>query len=209
MLAISIKARDVELTDWLENYVENKIGKMDRYLPVLTEARIELRYESIRDASSRYVAEVTCWGGKVTIRGEERGPDVTAAIDSVVDVLYRQIVRYKGKRFARTRQAVAEAQAREEARAEARLEAERLAMEMGEAPPLPEDLVSELAEEEPSPIVRVKRFTLQPMDEQEAIEQMELLGHTFFVFWNANNGRVNVVYRRLDGNYGLLDPELA
>ncbi|MGI6207590.1 MAG: ribosome hibernation-promoting factor, HPF/YfiA family [Anaerolineae bacterium] len=209
MLAVSIKTRDVELTDWLENYVQNKIGKLDRYLPVLTEARVELRYESIRDAASRYVAEVTCWGGRVTIRGEERGGDVTAAIDAVVDILYQQIVRYKGKRFARTRQAASEAQAREEARAEARLEAEREAMDMGEMPPLPLELVEELEEEEPSPIVRVKRFPLHPMDEQEAIEQMELLGHTFFVFWNANNGRVNVVYRRLDGNYGLLDPDVG
>ena len=205
MLAITIKTRDVELTDQLESYLENKIGKLDRYLPVLTDARVELRYEPIKDAGSRFVAEVTCWGGKVTIRGEERGSDATQAIDAVVDVLYRQIARFKGKRYSRSRQA--DLRARAEARAEARLEEEILLQEEGEALPLPDALLEELEAEEPSRIVRVKQFPLGPIDPEEAIEQMELLGHTFFIFWNAGNDRINVVYRRLDGNYGLLDPQ--
>jgi putative sigma-54 modulation protein len=194
MLEIVLNTRDVPLTEWLQSYVEKKIGKMDRYLPHLTEAQVELRHEPVKNANHRYVAQVTLRGPGTTIRAQERASDMTAAIDAVVDVLYRQIVRYKGKRFARIRQRQAMAQAAE-----------------AELPPLSPEALAELEAEDqvPARIVRVKRFSLQPMDEQEAIQQMELLGHTFFVFYNVNNGRVNVVYRRLDGNYGLLDPEIA
>ena len=73
--------------------------------------------------------------------------------------------------------------------------------------PLPVDLEDEL-EEESSTIVRTKRFQMRPMDAEEAVEQMELLGHDFFVFYNADDGEVNVLYRRKDGDYGLLQPEL-
>ena len=189
MIDLTVTTRNVELTDWLEQHLQNKIGRMDRYLPVLTEGQVELTKEAVKDASRRYVAQVTLRGGRTVIRAEERGNDMAAAIDAVEHVLYRQIVRLKGKRFARARAAMVQVG--------------------GELPPLPEEVMAELEEEEALPIVRVKRFTLQPMDEEEAIEQMELLGHDFFVFYNANVGRVNVVYRRKDGNYGLLDPEVA
>ena len=207
MLDINYRTQNLELTDWLQSYVEKKIGKMDRYLPILSDARVELRHEQVRNTDQSMVAEVTLWGkgDRVIIRGEERAGDITAAIDAVVDVLYRQIVRYKGKAFARTRQSRAEAEEQAQERAEAWVEE----VAGSELPPLSPEAISELEEEEPHSVVRVKRFTLYPMDEQEAIEQMEMLGHTFFVFYNANSGRINVVYRRLDGNYGLLDPELA
>jgi putative sigma-54 modulation protein len=189
MLELSINTRNVELTDWLQAHIEKKVGRMDRYLPILTEGQVELYQEAVRDSDRRHVVEVTLWGGRTVIRAEQRAADMMAAVDAVVDVLYRQIVRYKGKRFDRIRGARQVA--------------------AGEQPPLPEDVVAELESEEPSPIVRVKQFRMQPMDENEAIEQMEMLGHDFFVFYNPNLGRTNVVYRRRDGNYGLLDPELA
>ncbi len=187
MLELTIHTRNLELTDWLQSHVEKKIGRMDRYLPILTEGTVELYKEAVKDAGRRHVAQVTLRGGRTVIRAEERAADIMAAVDAVVDVLYRQITRYKGKRFDRDRAAVIG----------------------GETAPLPEEIVAELESEEASPIVRVKQFRMQPMDESEAISQMELLGHDFFVFYNANVGRVNVVYRRRDGNYGLLDPELA
>ncbi len=117
MLAINIKTRDIELTEQLDRYVEDKIGKLDRYLPILKEARVELRYEPIKNAGGRFVAQVTCWGGKFTIRGEERGSDATQAIDAVVDVLYRQIARFKGRRYGRSRQADLQASRRSRGRA--------------------------------------------------------------------------------------------
>jgi len=185
MLDITISTRNVDATDWIENHVQKKIGKMDRYLPILTEASVELSREPVADADRRYVAQATLRGGRTVIRAQERGGDVAEAVDAVEALLYRQIARYKGKRFDRSR-------------------ATPIA---GEMPPLPEEIMLELEEEEPEPIVRVKRFTLHPMVEDEAIDQMELLGHDFFLFYNANSGRINVVYRRRDGGYGLLDPE--
>lgn len=187
MIEITINTRNVELTDWLQSYVEKKIGRIDRYLPQLREGQVVLEREAVRDADQRNVAQVTLRGGRTVIRAEERAADMTAAIDAVVDVLYRQIARYKGRRTDR----------------------QRAAPQEGEMPPLPEEVLSELEEEEFSPIVRVKHFSMQPMEESEAIEQMEMLGHDFFIFYNPNFGRVNVVYRRRDGNYGLLDPELS
>lgn len=187
MLELTIHTRNLELTDWLRSHVEKKIGRMDRYLPMLSEGQVELYKEPVKDADRRHVAQVTLWGGRTVIRAEERAADIMAAVDAVVDVLYRQITRYKSKRFDRARQGQVD----------------------GEQTPLPEETIAELEAEEASPIVRVKQFRMQPMDENEAIAQMELLGHDFFVFYNADAGRVNVVYRRRDGNYGLLDPELA
>jgi putative sigma-54 modulation protein len=113
------------------------------------------------------------------LRAEERSADMFTSIDAIVDKMYRQIVRYKGKRYGRGRGP-------------------------GELPPM-----EELEEEAPPSIVRTKRFQVVPMDEEEAIEQMELLGHDFFVFFNVNTDGMNVLYRRKDGNYGLLEPELA
>jgi putative sigma-54 modulation protein len=98
--------------------------------------------------------------------------------------MYRQIARYKGKRKNRWRGAGAAVE------------------------PLPLELEEDI-EEEPSTIVRFKRFPMIPMGPEEAVEQMELLGHDFFVFYNADEGQINVIYRRKDGNYGVIQPELA
>jgi putative sigma-54 modulation protein len=103
--------------------------------------------------------------------------------------MHRQIARYKGKRIDRWQ---GQGPKRNEL----------------EMPPLETDVLEELAEEQTRRIVRVKRFAVSRMDEEEAIEQMELLGHDFFVFFNPNSGYMSVLYRRKDGNYGLLEPEL-
>jgi putative sigma-54 modulation protein len=107
-----------------------------------------------------------------------------ASIDAVADKLHRQIARFKDKRARRGRAV------------------------HGEELPVPEEEV-ELPEDEEGAVVRVKRFLVRPMSEDEAIEQMELLGHDFFLFYNAATESMNVVYRRRDGNYGLLQPELG
>ena len=116
--------------------------------------------------------------GKI-LRAEERTQDMFTSIDAVLDKMYRQIARYKGKRR------------------------DRFHIGVEEVP------VDEPAETTEGEIVRVKRFDMLPMTSEEAIEQMELLGHSFYVFLNADEGAINVVYRRGDDNYGLLQPELA
>jgi putative sigma-54 modulation protein len=179
-MQLIIQGKNIEVTDRLEEYIEKKVGKLDRYLPTITEARMELSVEDARSAKDRQVAQLTVRSKGTLLRAEDRTADMFTSIDAVVDKMYRQIVRYKGKRYGRGRGP-------------------------GEIPP-----VEEIEEEEEAPrIVRTKRFQVSPMDEEEAVEQMELLGHDFFVFFNVNTSEVNVIYRRKDGNYGLIEPELA
>jgi putative sigma-54 modulation protein len=189
-MQIILKGKNVEVTDWLRQYVEKKVNKLDRYLPDIQEARVELSVQKTRSSQDRQVAQLTVRGNGLILRAEERTDDMFAAIDAVIDKMHRQIARYKGKRKDRW-------QGQGPARAEAEL------------PPLDAEILEELTEEQTGRIVRVKRFAVSPMDEEEAIEQMELLGHDFFVFFNPNSGKLSVLYRRKDGNYGLLEPELV
>jgi len=182
-MELILKGKNVEVTDRLREYVEQKIGKLDRYLPSISEAWVELSSEETKAAQDRQVCQVTVRSNGTILRAEERSDDMFSAIDTVLDKMYRQIARYKGKRKNRWRGA-------------------GTAVE-----PLPIAVGEEL-EEEVRNIVRVKRFAMTPMSPEEAVEQMELLGHDFFVFFNAEEGRINVLYRRKGGNYGLLQPEL-
>ena len=184
---ISITTHNMDLTDRLRNHVERKAGRLDRYMPNLTDVRVDLSSQNTRNALQRQSAQITIRDGRGTIlRAEERSNDMFASVDAVIDKLYRQIKRYRGKR-------------RDHRRGGGHDE-----VIMGE--PLPFEEEDEVDEE--STIVRRKQFPLRPMLSDEAIEQMELLGHNFFVFFNADEEAVNVVYRRDDGNYGLLQPVL-
>jgi putative sigma-54 modulation protein len=178
-MAVKIQGRNLEITPRLREYVEGKVARLDRYLGTINEVRVDLAVENTRSAGDRQVAQFTVYSKKAILRAEERTGDIFASIDAVMDKLHRQIERYKGKRQHRVRAGETE-----------------IEMEATEEEELPA-----------SEIVRVKRFEVWPMDEQEAIEQMELLGHDFFIFYNAEDAAVNVVYRRKDGNYGLLQPE--
>lgn len=183
-MELHISSHGVEVTDYLREYIEKKIGKLDRYLPAISEARVDLSTESTRSAGQLQVAQITLRANGKYIRGEERTHDIFASIDAVLDKLHRQIARYKGKREDRWKG-------------------------RGAYEPEPLPIEPEMAEEEAGAIVRRKRFQMYPMDELEAIEQMELLGHSFFVFHNAETGEINVLYRRRDGDYGLIIPEPA
>jgi putative sigma-54 modulation protein len=183
-MELTIKGRNVEVTDRLRDYVQKKIGRLDRYLPSIAEAWVELSTEDTKAAQDRQVCQVTVRSESAILRAEERSDDMFSSIDSVLDKMYRQIARFKGKRANRWRGA-------------------GITVE-----PLPSEYEEE-PEEEVSRIVRTKRFDMIPMDPEEAIEQMELLGHNFFMFYNAEAGEINVVYCRKDGTYGLLQPELV
>jgi len=179
MAEVSIFARNMEMTPRLREYVERKVSKLDRYLPSVDEARMELKVEDTRSADHRQVAQLTVRVRGTILRAEERTNDMFASIDIVLDKMYRQIARYKGKRRDRWHATVEE---------------------------LP---IEEPPEETTGEIARVKRFEIRPMSPEEAIEQMELLGHIFYIFLNADEDAINVLYKREDGNYGLLQPELA
>ncbi len=189
-MELHITGKNVEITDWLTQYVEKKIGRLDRFLPAIQEARVDLTTQNSRRAGDRQVAQVTLRSNGSILRAEEKSDDMFAAIDAVVDKINRQIKRFKDKR-QRVRGRDID---RAEQLADAVVEMEAEAAEEGAAA---------------GRIVRVKRFPVGPMNDEEAIEQMELLGHDFYVFFNVDDNRMNVLYRRADGNYGLLQPELA
>ena len=186
-MELKIHAQNINVTTRLRNYVEKKTGRLDRFMPNLEEVRVDLSVQKARNAVERQVAQVTIRDRRGTIlRAEEKSSDIFSAIDAVVDKLYRQIQRYRGRRRRNWRNNQGGEMAY-----------------MGE--PLPIDEPEE--DEANGKIVRSKRFSLQPMPAEEAIEQMELLGHDFFVFFNSEEETINVLYRRHDGDYGLLQPE--
>lgn len=185
---IEIVGRDFEVTDRITEYVTKKVTKLDRHLSMIDETRIELAYvKSARSALDRYVAQMTVRGKGFILRAEERADDIRAAIDATLEKLDRQVSRYKGKRFNNRGDG-------------------KPAAAVADVEP---EILPELEQEEPAVIVRRKQFDLIPMAEEEAIEQMKLLGHdNFFVFYNAQIGAVNVLYRRRDGTYGLIEPRV-
>ena len=193
-MQLVLKGKNFIVSDRIREYVEKKVGKLDRYLPDIDETRVEITEEKTKSAKDRKIVQITLRTNGTILRAEERGEAIYACIDAVTEKIQRQIVRYKGKRIDRWQGQINKRKEMEE---------------MGLMPELDPEILDALAEENERKIVRTKRFTALPMDQDEAVEQMELLGHDFFVFFNADLGRINVLYRRADNNYGLLDPELV
>lgn len=184
-MELTITGKNLEINDTIRSYVEKKIGRLDRYLPNIIDGRVELAVdEGARAAGDRQIAQVTLRTKKIILRAEEVSSDIFASIDAVFEKMQRQVDRYKGKRWAKRGETI-------------------------EPPPVPAEVAEEEGAEEPVSVARVKRFRMVPMDEDEAIEQMELLGHDFYVFYNVNQNQINVIYRRRNGEYGLIQPELA
>jgi putative sigma-54 modulation protein len=183
-LKIETVARNMRLTDNIRDYVEKKATKLERYLQEIDEIRVELSHiKSARSAADRQVAQITVHGKGFMLRTEERADDVHAAFDTALDKMQRQIDRYKGKHY----------HGRGDGRSAAEVvEAELPVDETGELLPL---------------IGRRKKFMVLPMNEEEAVEQMRLLGHdNFFIFFNAEQNAIQVLYRRRNGTYGLIEP---
>ena len=174
------------MTEKIEEYVNKKAGNLDRYLPTIDSVRVELaHFKAARSATDRNVVQITVYGKGFTLRTEERADEALAAFDRAVDNMQTQIERYKGKH--------------QHGRGDGRSAAEA-------AEPIIDDETGEL-----SPLVaRKKKFVLYPMNEEEAVVQMRNLGHdNFFIFYNAETSKINVLYRRRNGSYGLIEPELG
>mgnify|MGYP005836869817 CR=1 FL=1 len=192
-MELKIHTRNVDVTPRLQEHVEKKVSKLDRYLPNIQEVRVDLAIERRKQGSDQAIAQLTLRNTRgVILRAEDkRQPDVYAALDVALDKMYRQIERYKGKRKRRGGGRYAEADA-----------------DLATVEPVPLTEVEEEEEEGKTAIVRRKQIALVPMSEEEAIDQMELLGHSFFIFYNAESAKLGVLYRREDGNYGVLEPEI-
>ena len=194
-MELSITARNLELSEQTLAYVQKKFAPLQRRLRDVTEAKVEIRREPTRSAQHQVVAQVTLNLHGTLLRAEERAPTVNAAIDAVARALDRQVIRYKGRRFASRR--VTKSGRGTSIRSEEVIR---------------EDPGAEIAEIEETTtpsgkVVRVKRFSMKPLTIEEAAAQMELLGHDFFFFFNAATDQYNVLYRRRDGDYTVIEPE--
>ncbi|WP_110112514.1 ribosome-associated translation inhibitor RaiA [Bacillus sp. CGMCC 1.16541] len=181
----NIRGENIEVTPAIKDYVEKKLSKLERYFDETPKTDA---YVNLKVYNNNQKIEVTIPMTDLVLRAEETHGDLYAAIDLVVDKLERQIRKHKTKVNRKLREKGAPkyvfAQLEDEAAATA------IATE----------------EEEDLELVRTKRFNLKPMDSEEAILQMNMLGHSFFVFTNAETNVTNVVYRRKDGKYGLIEP---
>jgi putative sigma-54 modulation protein len=176
-----IAKNSVELSETTKAYVEKKVGKLGRYLPTLNEGKVEISREGTKLPEQRFTVQVTLDSKGVLIRAQEKSKDMRTAINKVVDVLSKRIERYKGKLYDKKSRGVSFI------RQGAAIEEEEI--------------------EAPKKVVKSKRFLVKPMPIDEAISQMELLGHDFFLFLDADTEKLNLLYRRDDGNYGLIEPE--
>lgn len=177
-IKISISGKNLEITEALRSYVEKKVSKLDKYLNDNRTASAEVM---MRIERGTHIAEVTVNLSGVLLRGEGKTGDMYTSIDSAVDRIERQLTKFKTKLWKRSQ-----------------------GPKLGEVQVAGPESEEELAAPR---IVRTKRFALKPMDVEEAVMQMELLGHDFFVFRDADSGEVSVVYRRRDGHYGLIEAE--
>ena len=181
-MELQITGKNMELSPPVRSYIERKLSKLGRHLPNIIESEVEISEEKTRSPRQHFVVQATVNSNGTLLRGEEKGEDILTAVDKVVAVMNRQVERYKGKLYKKGRGSSF-------AKGE-------LSQEVETAPP-------------PKKVIKVKRFAIKPMSVDEAIDQMELLGHDFFLFFNADTEELNLLYRRKDGNYGLIEPELG
>lgn len=178
-MKFNIRGENIEVTPALKEYVEKNLSKLERYFDTFPEIKVNLKVYSDKQR-----VEVTIPFTDLLLRAEETNSDMYAAIDLVVDKLERQIRKHKTKVNRKLR--------------------EKGSMKTNFI--LPEAVaVLDEVEEDQLELVRTKRFDLKPMDVEEAILQMDMLGHNFFVFTNADTNETNVVYGRKDGKYGLIE----
>jgi putative sigma-54 modulation protein len=179
-MRLHVKGKNLEVSDSIRKYAEEKMAKLDRQLHELTQVELELCVEKNPSISANQVAEATIWTKGPTLRAREASADMKISIDQLTDKLLRQIEHYRAKRSRR--------------------------QSRGNGIPPPGGPMS--TEEEAGPqIVKTKQFSVKPMSPEEAVLQLELVGHDFFVFRNDESGEVNVIYRRRTSGYGLIEPQ--
>ena len=198
---IDIHAKNLDLNPSAEDYIHKKLDRIQRRLPKVDGGKLEVSRTASRSANERVRAQMTLEVGGYTLRGQDTGANLFAAVDAVTDVVDGQARRFKGKmrRGARGRRAaVANGFASPRAAA---------ADDIADA--IPSNGADADADDELGAVARVKRFEMSPMSVEDAILQMEMLGHGFFLFFNMDADEYNVAYRRRDGDYGIIEPELV
>ena len=175
---LKVTGKNIELTPELNQYIEKKLGKLNRHLPNILEAKMEIAGEKTRSPGQRYIAQITVNSSGTLLRSEERGDDLFNAIDKVAAVMKRRIERFKGKHYVK------------------------------KGGTSPRKVGGEAPISTGHKVVKFKQFAVRMMPAEEAIEQMELLSHDFFLFLNNETGQLNLLYRRKDKDYGLIIPKM-
>lgn len=178
----NIRGENIEVTPAIREYVEKKIGKLERYFTETPDANVHVNLKVYNDKTTK--VEITIPLPNLVLRAEETNTDMYAGIDLINDKLERQIRKYKTKVNRRSRESGKEL----------------FTFPAGE-------VSVEQEEDDKLEVVRVKRFDLKPMDSEEAILQMDMLGHSFFIYTDAETDGTHIVYKRKDGKYGLIEAQ--
>jgi len=191
-MKLVIQGKNIEITDAINEYVHQKIERaVSHFQNITTEVDVHLSVARNPRISANQVAEVTLYANGTVIRSEERHEDLYASIDLVADKIARQLRKYKEKRLdQKTHDAVKVA--------EVVLES-----------PVSEDLIGDRTPELPADVLRMKYFAMPPMTIEEALEQLQLVDHDFYVFCNIKTNEINVIYERNHGGYGVIQPRNA
>ena len=180
-MELQITGTNMEIAPAIHRYIEDKLNKLNKHLPDIIDIKVEVSEENTKSPQQHYLvrATVNSGVGRAVFHGEDRAEDLFKAIDRVAVILTRQMEKHKGKLYNR-----------------------------GRGNPLARGKFKEPEEVETvRQVVKTKRFIVEPMSQEEAIAQMERLGHSFFLFFDADAGEVRLLYRRNDGNYGVIEPE--
>ena len=199
---LHIYGRNLEITDKTREHVVSKLAQIDRHLPGISGASVELAYEATRSNDHRIVAQVTLHVGGTLLRAQRRAASTTAAVNSVAQALDQQVKRYKSHAYRSERSRQSGRAANQETEASY---ANASGPDEGPAGGL-EAPDSGFANGQ---VVRVKEFDMEPMSVDEAAVQMQFLGHSFYMFLDSESDKHSVLYLRGDGNYGLIQPKSA
>ena len=186
-----VKGKNYEVPDRVREYAQRKLGRLERLLDDRSDATVELSVEQHRSIQNSHIVDVTVVIHGQTLRSSAAAPTHQAGIDDVLDKIERRAVSFR--ETSRVRKSI------ETVRGGGRAEAEEADRASGEDEPGGGD-------EPGGRVVKVKRFAIEPMFEEDAVARMEELGHAFFVFVNAENERVSILYRRREGDFGLIEP---
>ncbi|MED1204393.1 ribosome hibernation-promoting factor, HPF/YfiA family [Heyndrickxia acidicola] len=185
MMNYNIRGENIEVTPAIRDYVEKKVGKLERYFIETPNANVHVNLKVYPDKTGK--VEITIPMTQLVLRAEESNIDMYAAVDLIVDKLERQIRKHKTK---------VNRKFREKGDMREYFASSETASTLAEAE---EDTDIDLE------VVRTKQFDLKPMDSEEAVLQMNMLGHSFFIYTDAETNHTNIVYRRRDGKYGLIE----
>jgi putative sigma-54 modulation protein len=187
-MKLVIQGKNIEITDAIDDYVHQKIEKaVNHFQSLTTEVDVHLSVARNPRINPKQTAEVTIYVNGAVVRAEESSENLYASIDLVANKIARQLRKYKEKRQSKAHSAVKTADALKDE-------------------PVVADLTSNREPELPGEVVRTKYFAMPPMTIQEALEQLELVDHDFYMFRNAETGEINVVYERNHGGYGVIQP---